>query len=92
MGFEFLLLESKAVSAIKALMVVGTNKIISREMFFVIEIIAVSGLFSMGKHAIVQEINVSRRGIGAIFRKEHKACMVALRKYGREEVNRCLTH
>lgn len=53
-------------------MVAGTNKIISREMFFVIEIIAVSGLFSMGKHAIVQEINVSSSGIGINIRKEMK--------------------
>lgn len=51
-------------------MVAGTNKIISREMFFVIEIIAVSGLFSMGKHAIIQEINVSSSGIGINIKKE----------------------
>ena len=67
--FDASLIESIAGSIAKEVIVADINRIKSREGLFIVEIIAVNMFCSIGKHAIVQEINVSNSGIGIIFRK-----------------------
>ena len=68
-GFDASLIESMTGSIAEEVMVADIIRIKSREGLFIVDIIAVNIFSSIGKHAIVQEINVSNSGMGIIFRK-----------------------